>query len=159
LAEPKPHAASDVCCLGTALRRPPTEIRNPLRRDHRFAEKLLSQKVEARIRSPANLPGYISIGSESFQFTRHPSTRFRASLSSRTTPPRQMSTIVDHVLESVRHQHQIRKLPSSTTYDQQHPDVQVIAQLCEQIFVTSSQCYEARMRGRSSDSSLPKTQT
>jgi signal transduction histidine kinase len=55
-----------------------------------------------------------------------------------------LSTIVDHVLESVQNQHPDAQVTVERNYDPATSDVQVDAQLCEQIFVNLiTNAYEA----------------
>jgi signal transduction histidine kinase len=72
----------------------------------------------------------------------------------------QLSAIVDHVLESVQHQHPDAQVTVERSYDPVTPDVQVDAQLCEQIFVNLiTNAYEAMDgRGRLRISIAPEVQ-
>ena len=134
------------------------EIRNPLGVIKGSAE-MLSQKVEASNPLASELAGYISsevnrlnsLVTRFLDFAR-PSRLELGSV--------QLSTIVDHVLESVQHQHPDAQVTVERDYAPATPDVQVDAQLCEQIFVNLvTNAYEAMDgHGRLRISITPETQ-
>src|ERR1700723_235208 len=122
------------------------EIRNPLGVIKGSAE-MLSQKVEASNPLASELAGYISseVNRLNSLVTRFLDFARPSRLELRSV---QLSTIVDHVLESVQHQHPDAQVTVERSYDPVTPDVQVDAQLCEQIFVNLiTNAYEA-MDGR-----------
>ena len=133
------------------------EIRNPLGVIKGSAE-MLSQKVEASNPLASELAGYIgtevnrlnSLVTRFLDFARPSRLELRSI---------QMSTLVDQVLESVRHQHPDAQVAVERNYAPT-PDVQVDTQLCEQIFVNLiNNAYEAMdNRGRLRISINPEAQ-
>jgi two-component system sensor histidine kinase HydH len=109
------------------------EIRNPLGVIKGSAE-MLSQKVEASNPLASELAGYIgtevnrlnSLVTRFLDFARPSRLELR---------PVQLSAIVDHVLESVQNQYPDAQVAVERNYAPGTPDVQVDAELCEQIFV------------------------
>jgi signal transduction histidine kinase len=134
------------------------EIRNPLGVIKGSAE-MLSQKVEASNPLASELAGYIgtevnrlnSLVTRFLDFARPSRLELRSM---------QLSALVDHVLESIHHQHPDAQVTVEREYDPT-PDVQVDAQLCEQIFVNLiNNAYEAMDgRGRLRISIAPESQS
>jgi signal transduction histidine kinase len=118
------------------------EIRNPLGVIKGSAE-MLSQKVEVSNPLASELAGYISseVNRLNSLVTRFLDFARPSRLELRSV---QLSTIVDHVLESVQHQHPDAQVTIERNYTPATPEVQVDAQLCEQIFVNLiTNAYEA----------------
>jgi two-component system, NtrC family, sensor histidine kinase HydH len=118
------------------------EIRNPLGVIKGSAE-MLSQKVEASNPLASELAGYISseVNRLNSLVTRFLDFARPSRLELRSV---QLSAIVDHVLESVQHQHPDAQVTVERNYAPATPDAQVDAQLCEQIFVNLiTNAYEA----------------
>jgi len=134
------------------------EIRNPLGVIKGSAE-MLSQKVEASNPLASELAGYIgsevnrlnSLVTRFLDFARPSHLELREV---------QLSSIVDHVLESVQHQHPDAGVAVERDYAPATPVVHVDAQLCEQIFVNLiTNAYEAMDgRGRLRITIAPETQ-
>jgi two-component system sensor histidine kinase HydH len=122
------------------------EIRNPLGVIKGSAE-MLSQKVEATNPLASELAGFI--GSEVNRLNSLV-TRFLdfARPSRLELKPMQLSTLVDHVLESVQNQFPGANVTVERDYAANTSDVQLDPQLCEQIFVNLiTNAYQA-MDGR-----------
>jgi signal transduction histidine kinase len=134
------------------------EIRNPLGVIKGSAE-MLSQKVEASNPLASELAGYISseVNRLNSLVTRFLDFARPSRLDLHSV---QLSAIVDHVLESVQHQYSDAQVTVERSYAPATPDVQVDAQLCEQIFVNLiTNAYEAMDgRGRLRISIAPETQ-
>jgi two-component system sensor histidine kinase HydH len=134
------------------------EIRNPLGVIKGSAE-MLSQKVEASNPLASELAGYISseVNRLNSLVTRFLDFARPSRLELRSV---QLSAVVDHVLESVAHQHPDAHVTVERNYAPATPDVQVDAQLCEQIFVNLiTNAYEAMDgRGRLRISIAPEVQ-
>ncbi len=109
------------------------EIRNPLGVIKGSAE-MLNQKIEGPNPLARELSGYI--GSEVNRLNSLV-TRFLdfARPSHLELHSTQLSVVVDHVLESVHNQFPEARVVVERDYRPNAPDVQVDAQLCEQIFV------------------------
>jgi len=133
------------------------EIRNPLGVIKGSAE-MLSQKVEASNPLASELAGYIgtevnrlnSLVTRFLDFARPSRLELRSI---------QLSALVDHVLESMQHQHPDAQVAIERNYAPT-PDVQVDEQLCEQLFVNLiNNAYEAMNgRGRLRISVAPESQ-
>ncbi|MGH9747849.1 MAG: ATP-binding protein [Candidatus Acidiferrales bacterium] len=134
------------------------EIRNPLGVIKGSAE-MLSQKVEASNPLASELAGYIgaevnrlnSLVTRFLDFARPSHLELR---------PTQLSAVVDRVLDSVRNQFPDAQVTVERHYVPGTPDVQVDAQMCEQIFVNLiTNAYQAMDgRGRLRISIAPELQ-
>jgi two-component system, NtrC family, sensor histidine kinase HydH len=134
------------------------EIRNPLGVIKGSAE-MLSQKVEASNPLASELAGYIgtevnrlnSLVTRFLDFARPSHLELR---------PTQLSALVDRVLESVQHQFPEAQVSVQRHYAPSTPDVQVDAQLLEQVFVNLfTNAYQAMdERGRLRISIAPESQ-
>jgi two-component system, NtrC family, sensor histidine kinase HydH len=134
------------------------EIRNPLGVIKGSAE-MLSQKVEASNPLASELAGYIgtevnrlnSLVTRFLDFARPSHLDLR---------PTQLSALVDRVLESVQHQFPGAQVTVQRHYAPATPDVQVDAQLLEQVFVNLiTNAYQAMdARGRLRIAIAPESQ-
>src|SRR5580693_3198748 len=158
LAQEEARRSERLAALGQLSAGLAHEIRNPLGVIKGSAE-MLSQKVEGSNPLASELAGYISseVNRLNSLVTRFLDFARPSRLELRSM---QLSAIVDHVLESVQHQHPEAQVTVERNYAPATPDVQVDAQLCEQIFVNLiTNAYDA-MDGRGSlrISIAPETQ-